>query len=170
MHLLAAVSRFGSGANTASRPFDGQHPRSKRCAALLHYLRMNCMQADERVPRYDEQCRRLDLAIINLQTDKLLSNLDDMEKAPRQWVVGGVRGLRKKTEGPGEMVSAFQDRHRGFGFRVSETELRDFNKWRVGNGKSELTSTPGIRFCVMVAHSTRRAGGIGINSRCSCKT
>ena len=69
---------------------------------------MNCMQADERVQWYDEQYRRLDMAIINLQTDKLLSNLDDMEKAPRQWVVGGVRGLRKKTEGPGEMVSAFQ--------------------------------------------------------------
>ena len=98
MYLLAAVSRFGSGVDTASRPFDGQHTRGKGCAALCQYLFMNCMQADERVQWYDEQYRRLDLAIINLQTDKLLSNLDDMEKAPSakqtQRLVQQAMGLR----------------------------------------------------------------------------
>ena len=36
-----------------------------------------------------------------------------------QWIIKGVRGVRKKTEGPGEMVSAMQDEIRGFGFPMT---------------------------------------------------
>ncbi|CAN0554353.1 unnamed protein product, partial [Ectocarpus sp. 12 AP-2014] len=36
----------------------------------------------------------------------------------KEWVIAGVRGLRKKTEGPGIMVSGFQDEIRGFGFAM----------------------------------------------------
>ena len=32
-----------------------------------------------------------------------------------EWVIGGVRGLKKKTDDSGEMVSTFQDKERGFG-------------------------------------------------------
>ena len=37
-----------------------------------------------------------------------------------QWIIKGVRGVRKKTEGPGEMVSAMQDEIRGFGFPTQQ--------------------------------------------------
>ena len=36
-----------------------------------------------------------------------------------QWIIKGVRGVRKKSEGPGEMVSAMQDEIRGFGFPMT---------------------------------------------------
>lgn len=40
-----------------------------------------------------------------------------------QWAIKGVRGVRKKTEGPGEMLSAMQDEIRGFGFPMTAEEL-----------------------------------------------
>ena len=43
--------------------------------------------------------------------------------AALQWVVCGVRGLRKKSEGPGDMLSGFQDEIRGFGFPLTSAEL-----------------------------------------------
>ncbi|CAN0096509.1 unnamed protein product, partial [Ectocarpus sp. 13 AM-2016] len=52
----------------------------------------------------------------------------------KEWVVQGVRGLRKKTEGPGEMVSAFQDERHGFGLPLTD------------DGKEVLTRSPGLRF------------------------
>lgn len=47
-----------------------------------------------------------------------------------EWVIRGVRGLRKKTEDPGEMVSAFQDERRGFGIGLSADELVTVNQLR----------------------------------------
>ncbi|CAM9311287.1 unnamed protein product, partial [Hapterophycus canaliculatus] len=44
-----------------------------------------------------------------------------------EWVIRGVRGLRKKSEGPGEMVSAFQDEKRGFGLPLSADDLACVN-------------------------------------------
>ena len=35
-----------------------------------------------------------------------------------EWVIRSVRGLRKKTEGPREIVSAFEDGRRGFGIAL----------------------------------------------------
>ena len=43
--------------------------------------------------------------------------------AALQWVISGVRGLRKKSEGPGDMLSGFQDEIRGFGFPLTSAEL-----------------------------------------------
>lgn len=65
-----------------------------------------------------------------------------------EWVIQGVRGLRKKTEGPGEMVSAFQDERRGFGLPLSEEELKRVNLHRQELGRSELDKSPGTRFLV----------------------
>ena len=73
--------------------------------------------------------------------------------------------LEKKTDRPGEMASAFQNRHKGFGFRVTDSELSDFNKWRLANEKKELDSTPSIRYlcytCEMAAPVKRRVVGLG---------
>lgn len=63
-----------------------------------------------------------------------------------EWVIGGVRGLRKKSEGPGLMVSAFQDEIRGFGFRISERELAEVNAFRATRGRDALDASPGTRF------------------------
>lgn len=64
----------------------------------------------------------------------------------KEWVVAGVRGLRKKTEGPGIMVSAFQDEIRGFGFEMTSEELARVNAFRSVNGRPALKDTPGTRF------------------------
>lgn len=63
-----------------------------------------------------------------------------------EWVILGVRGLRKKSEGPGEMVSAFQDEKRGFGLTLSEDELARVNAFRETKGRPPLKETPGTRF------------------------
>ena len=63
-----------------------------------------------------------------------------------EWVIRGARGLRKKTDGPGEMVSAFQDEERGFGLPLSEDELTAVNEFRQREGRAALEATPGTRF------------------------
>ena len=57
-----------------------------------------------------------------------------------------MRGLRKKTEGPGEMVSAFQDERRGFGIPLSGDDLVTVNELRRLEGRPELKESPGTRF------------------------
>ena len=42
------------------------------------------------------------------------------QKSNYQYVVNGVRGLRKKGDGPGEMVSGFKDELRGFGHPLTQ--------------------------------------------------
>ena len=63
-----------------------------------------------------------------------------------EWVIKGVRDLRKKWEGPGEMVSVFQDEKRGFGLPLSADELSKVNFFRQQEGRSPLKETPGLRF------------------------
>ncbi|CAN0077014.1 unnamed protein product [Scytosiphon promiscuus] len=64
----------------------------------------------------------------------------------KEWVIQGVRGLRKKTEGPGEMVSAFQDEWHGFGLPLADDDLNAVNVKRKEAGKKVLTRSPGLRF------------------------
>ena len=64
----------------------------------------------------------------------------------KEWVVRGVRGLRKKTEGPGEMVSAWQDGRYGFGVPMTAELLAEFNAWRKERGKEPLERSPGLEF------------------------
>ena len=63
-----------------------------------------------------------------------------------QWSINGVRGVRKKTEGPGEMVSAMQDEIRGFGFPLTAAELERVNEFRKKRGRAALDASPGVRF------------------------
>ena len=63
-----------------------------------------------------------------------------------EWVIRGVRGLRKKSEGPGEMVSAFQDEKRGFGFPLSADELARVNERHQRESHKPLDESPGLRF------------------------
>jgi hypothetical protein len=63
-----------------------------------------------------------------------------------EWVTQGVRAMRKKTDGPGEMVSGFQDEIRGFGFAMSDTELAAYNQNRLGRNLPPLDRSPGLRF------------------------
>ncbi|CAM9157910.1 unnamed protein product, partial [Hapterophycus canaliculatus] len=62
-----------------------------------------------------------------------------------EWVIAKVRGIRKKTEGPGIMVSVFQDEIRGFGFAITGEELARVNVFRRVQGRKALQETPGIR-------------------------
>ena len=64
----------------------------------------------------------------------------------KEWTVDGAGKMRKKNEGKGEMVSAFQDAWRGFGFPTSDEELEKINQFRTDRGKPLMTSTPGIAF------------------------
>lgn len=72
-----------------------------------------------------------------------------------EWVIQGVRGLRKKTEGQGEMVSAFQCETRGFGFPLTEAELVKINEFRERHGRPALRTSPGLRF---MQHGKNREG------------
>ena len=72
----------------------------------------------------------------------------------------GVRGLRKKCDSPGEMVSSCQDDFLGFGLPVSAAELQKLNDWRRAKhgpashrsrgglpaGKTDLLTSPGHHF------------------------
>jgi hypothetical protein len=68
------------------------------------------------------------------------------------WIICEVRAIRKKSDGPGEMVSAVQDKVRGFQFPMTEDELRRVNAFRATgacrseNERTPLTESPGLRF------------------------
>ena len=62
------------------------------------------------------------------------------------WIICGVRSIRKKSDGPGEMVSAVQDEVRGFGFPMTEEELELVNAFRKDARRPELKESPGKRF------------------------
>ena len=57
------------------------------------------------------------------------------QKSNYQYVVNGVRGLRKKGDGPGEMVSGYKDELRGFGHPLPPIELKIVNIFRKARGK-----------------------------------
>lgn len=58
----------------------------------------------------------------------------------------GVRGLRKKTDGPGEMVSGFKDELHGFGHPLSKEELVLLNAFHKARGRAPLETSPAVRF------------------------
>ena len=60
------------------------------------------------------------------------------------WVIDDVQTLRKKSSGPGEMVSAVQDEHRGFGLPMTAAELVQVNAYRGRNKRAPLQESPGI--------------------------
>lgn len=66
----------------------------------------------------------------------------------KEWVVQGVRGMRKKSEGPGEMVSAFQDERHGFDLSLTDEQLAAVNLVREAKGAAKLERSPGLRFLV----------------------
>mmetsp|Transcript_9106 Transcript_9106/g.14467 ORF Transcript_9106/g.14467 Transcript_9106/m.14467 type:complete len:278 (+) Transcript_9106:969-1802(+) len=81
------------------------------------------------------------------------------------WACNGVGGMRKKSDGPGEMVSAFQDEVRGFGLKLDVDELATVNAWRAEryaeradgaefkeSGARWLLESPGVRYLVYGKH------------------
>lgn len=82
-----------------------------------------------------------------------------------QWVVQGVRGLRKKTDGPGEMVSGFKDELRGFGHPLTSAELATLNSFRKARGRNPL-STNGVASCTL-PELWQEQGGL-LDSRAFC--
>lgn len=70
----------------------------------------------------------------------------------KEWVIAGVRGLRKKKEGPGITVSGFQDEIRGVGFGMTCEEMWRVNAFCSIQGRAALNpgprrpeESPGIR-------------------------
>ena len=55
-------------------------------------------------------------------------------------------GMRKKTDGPGEMVSGFTCEALGFGIPLNDDELRRVNEYRAARGRAALTASPGIAY------------------------
>lgn len=89
-------------------------------------------------------CCRCSLPLIHCGQDE--SIFKAYQKSQYQWVVKGIRGLRKKTDGPGEMVSGFKDEIRGFGHPLSQEELALLNAFRKARGREPLESSPAVRF------------------------
>jgi len=66
-----------------------------------------------------------------------------------QWTIKGTLALRKKTDGPGLMVSGFQYEIRGFGFPMTAHQLNRVNEHcakKYSGAKPALTASPGVRF------------------------
>ena len=57
-----------------------------------------------------------------------------------------TQGLRKKHDGPGIMVSAFQSEVDGFGLRLTKEEMDDLNCRRAMDEEPKLKYTPGLTF------------------------
>lgn len=87
---------------------------------------------------------RCSLPLIHVGQDE--SIFKAYQKSSYQWVVQNVRGLRKKTDGPGEMVSGFKDEIRGFGHPLVAEELALLNTFRRVRGREALTASPAVRF------------------------
>ena len=70
------------------------------------------------------------------------------QRGKKSWKIKGFRAQRKKSDGPGEMVSAFQDEIRGFGFPMTADELDLVNAFRATQAppREPLTESPGIRY------------------------
>ena len=65
------------------------------------------------------------------------------------WIIDGKHGMRKKTDGPGEMVSGWQDEERGFGLPMTEVELMLVQDWQRQHGRKEediIKTSPGVEF------------------------
>ena len=86
------------------------------------------------------KCKRL---LWHLGQDEKIWKAFQMQKST--WIVKSVRALRKKTDGPGTMVSGNQDDLRGFGFRMSAAELHKVNAWRAVRKRPLLDSSPGLQ-------------------------
>jgi hypothetical protein len=64
----------------------------------------------------------------------------------KQWIIRGLRGVRKKSDGRGRHLSGVQDELRGMGFPMTAAELRTVNIFRERRGRSPLECSPGMCF------------------------
>ncbi|CAM9747971.1 unnamed protein product, partial [Chrysoparadoxa australica] len=64
----------------------------------------------------------------------------------KEWVIGGTSKMRKKTDGPGLMVSAMQDEERGLGFPITQAELHKVNEKRQERNLPPLDGSPGLLY------------------------
>lgn len=111
--------------------------------ALHEFLNVQPKQAGCAFGHLEGVCR---CALPLVHTGQDESIFKAYQKSAFQWVVKGVRGLRKKTDGPGEMVSGFKDEVRGFGHPLSHEELELVNAFRKARGRKALSTSPAVRF------------------------
>lgn len=63
-----------------------------------------------------------------------------------EWVIRGVRGLRTKSEGAGEMVWAFNNEERGYGLVVSTETFEQVNELPRAQRRPDSKETSGPIF------------------------
>eukprot|EP00733_Pompholyxophrys_punicea_P000793 Pompholyxophrys_punicea_v1_NODE_290_length_2356_cov_40.811280.p2 type:complete len:241 gc:universal NODE_290_length_2356_cov_40.811280:685-1407(+) len=93
---------------------------------------------------HDDKVCKCDLEVYHIGQDE--SIFKAYLESSREWVIQGVRGLHKKSGGPGIMVSSFQDELRGFGFPMTDEEMKTWNSDRRERGLPERTTSPGTEF------------------------
>lgn len=71
---------------------------------------------------------------------------------------GGERHV-EKNEGPGLMVSAFQDERNGFGLPLPGDVLAEVNAKRALDDKPVLKRSPGVRYLESTAKTRMDTGG-----------
>lgn len=111
--------------------------------ALHEFLETQPKAKDCQVGHIEGVCR-CSAPLIHVGQDE--SIFKAYQKSSYQWVVRGVRGLRKKTDGPGEMISGFKDELRGFGHPITQAELATLNLFRKARGRDALAGSPAVRF------------------------
>ena len=64
----------------------------------------------------------------------------------KQWIIRGLRSVRKKSDGRGRHLSGTQSELLGVGFPLTAAELEIVNSFRARRGRPPLDCSPGMRF------------------------
>ena len=123
--------------------FRAEHPSGLGGSYLIRWDRMSrspCAYG------HDPEVCKCHLPLFHVGQDE--SIFKAYQRGKKAWKICGVRALRKKSDGPGQMVSAFQDEIRGYGFPMTEEELALVNQHRASMSapKPPLSESPGVRY------------------------
>jgi hypothetical protein len=88
-----------------------------------------------------EVCK-CDLPLLHLGQDETIFKL--YQKSKKVKVVCGVVGMRKKSDGPGRMLSGWVSRITGFGIPLTAEQLEEVNVFRLQQGRNKLERSPGV--------------------------
>jgi len=92
---------------------------------------------------HDPKVCRCHLELIRTGQDESVLKAYSLPKGV--WIICGVGGMRKKSDGPGEMASGFQDEVRGFGLKLTDEELGLVNAFRYNRVDGAGISAPPLK-------------------------
>ena len=122
------------------------HDFSALTAVQKHSLKVNCKYGHT-----IETCK-CELPVYHMGQDESIYKSHAHPK--KGWKVNGTQKVYKKGDGTGVMISAVVDKHRGFGFPLTDEELLKINEYRRAQDRTIFkkdslrcpTGSPGLKF------------------------